>query len=97
MMYKVELKVADEPVFSITASENWEQTWMAAGLDLLPLEGAPAVQLEQDAWYANENLKASPDYYGNIFPDYYESVLHFLDRLVEAGQEWPEAQVEVTY
>lgn len=95
-MYTIELRVADAVMFRHQISDQGETCWMAAGLDVLSLDGAPAPQLEQDAWYALQNLKASRDYYEAIYPDDYELVLHFLDRVIEGCQEWPEAVVEVS-
>lgn len=96
-MYTIELRVEDIIEFRYTITENAEPCWMAAGLDLIPLHGAPAVQLEQDAWYALQNLQSSRNYFESVHPDHYNDVLHFLDTVVEGCQEWPEAQVEVTY
>ena len=96
-MYTIELRVGDETVSRHTIIDDAEQCWIAAGLDILPLQGWPAIQLEQDAWYAQQNLKASPDYYEQVHPEHYVDVLHFLDRVIEGCQDWPEAQVEVTY
>lgn len=97
MMYTFELQVEGVPQFTYSITENAEQCWMAAGVDLLSLREAPAVQAELDVWYANENLKSSPEYYEVIYPDYYDDVLHFFDRVMEACREWPEATVEVRY
>lgn len=97
-MYYVDFVYESDVVDQVQHTENHEQVWMAAGLDLLNEMGSRASDFAIQVQYADQALKASPDYYRDVHGhDEYIEVLHFLDTLHDICETWPDAVIEVRY
>ena len=96
-MYYIDFVYEGQIIDQISHTENDEQVWMDAGLDLLSEQGKVAADLSLSVQYADQALKGSPDYYRDLYGDRYLTTLQFLDSVVELCDSYPDAIIEVRY
>ena len=67
---------------------EWDEpVWMATGLDLVGLDGAPAEVLATEVWYASQLLRRETKYFSSQFsPKSVKSVLDFLDEVFAVAE-----------
>jgi hypothetical protein len=105
VVYTVSFEFQGEDVEEVSVTENLEQVWMAAGLDLFDLRGLEAHESLPVVTHALENLMVSPDYYhlwaetmgvtmGNSG---FDDLLHFLEQVRDTCIDMPGARIDIRY
>lgn len=104
-MYIVSFEVNGEKVEEVSITENLEQVWMAAGLDLFDLKGLEAHESLSAVTHTLENLEVSPDYFHlwaemvGVKMGYkdFNDLLHFLETLRDTCIDMPGAKIDIRY